>query len=1036
MTVPAEHRIKRIRHLTNRFVAGIVAVLVLAPVSALAAPPSNDNFADGTPISQLPFTTSQDTAEATEEAGEPRPMCAPIGKTVWFRYTPAEDGLVQADTEGSDFDTVLAIWTGEDLNGLDQVACSDDSGSGLDSLVTFSASAGTTYLFQVGGYHDETGSLALRVGPPTSGSISGTVTSDTGQPLPSVCVQARFAPSGQWAGWAETNSMGSYTLSGLDSGSYHIHFFDRCDSQRGHQAEWFDDQPSQATATEVAVTSPEATSGIDAELTSLPLGSISGTVTSDTGAPLPNICVDLVDATTGDYAGWTETGNAGSYTLGAPEGTYHVYFYDGCDDGRNHESEWFDNQTYATATEVVVTPPDDTPGIDAELTSLGSISGTVTSDTGEPLADICVEVYDATSSHWTAWAGTDSAGSYTAYVPEGTHHVLFSDGCDALTDHAEEWFDDQPTQATATGVVVTGNGATSGIDAELTRLTLGSIAGTVTSDTGEPLANICVDVYDAVTGRWEGWGETNSSGSYSASVPEGTYQVNFSDWCDNQTDHEEEWFDDQPSQSMATRVTVTGESTTSGIDAELTSITLGTIAGTVTDDAGEPLARICVEVYDAATGQWAGWGQTNSSGTYSASVPEGTHHVSFTDWCDIRTDHQGEWFDDQPTRATATGVVVTGEATTSGIDAELAPFRLSVSRTGPGSGSVTSQPGGISCGTDCEEIYREGTRVTLAATADPGSVFQAWTGCGQTFGNQCSVTMDQARSVTATFGVEAPSLDTTITSGPPNPGSGDATFEFTATDASATFACSLDGAAFSACSSPWSYSGLTDGDHVFRVRATNSIGYTDPSPAEWAWTVDTTVVEPGTPQTAITAGPSGVTTSRAATFGFSASEAGSRFECSIDGKAFQTCSSPWSYSSLEEGAHVFRVRASHNGKADPTPAERTWVVDANGPEMSIRRPTAGAYVNDQSVGGTGPIVVVGSVAVEATAADLQSGVSGFRFEVDGIPVDPAAVTRQGDTYRFTYRPVVAGEHTITARATNGSGLVSSITRSVYGIPAG
>jgi hypothetical protein len=100
---------------------------------------------------------------------------------------------------------------------------------------------------------------------------------------------------------------------------------------------------------------------------------------------------------------------------------------------------------------------------------------------------------------------------------------------------------------------------------------------------------------------------------------------------------------------------------------------------------------------------------------------------------------------------------------------------LTVSTNGTGTGTVTSSPAGINCGTTCSAFYSEGTTVTLTPAADAGSSFAGWSGaCSGT--GACTVTMDQARSVTATFNlipVVPPSF--TLTVGKNGTGSGTVT---------------------------------------------------------------------------------------------------------------------------------------------------------------------------------------------------------------------------------------------------------------------
>ena len=77
-------------------------------------------------------------------------------------------------------------------------------------------------------------------------------------------------------------------------------------------------------------------------------------------------------------------------------------------------------------------------------------------------------------------------------------------------------------------------------------------------------------------------------------------------------------------------------------------------------------------------------------------------------------------------------------------------IELLVSLTGHGLGTVTSFPEGISCGDDCGESYRYNRTVTLTANDSKTGIFTGWSGaCAGT--GICSVTLDQAKSVSANF---------------------------------------------------------------------------------------------------------------------------------------------------------------------------------------------------------------------------------------------------------------------------------------------
>ncbi len=82
-------------------------------------------------------------------------------------------------------------------------------------------------------------------------------------------------------------------------------------------------------------------------------------------------------------------------------------------------------------------------------------------------------------------------------------------------------------------------------------------------------------------------------------------------------------------------------------------------------------------------------------------------------------------------------------------------YTLTVSRTGTGSGTVTSSPAGISCGSTCSASFTGGTVVTLTATAATGSTFAGWSGACTGTGT-CSAAMGANTSVSAAFSTNAP----------------------------------------------------------------------------------------------------------------------------------------------------------------------------------------------------------------------------------------------------------------------------------------
>ncbi len=95
---------------------------------------------------------------------------------------------------------------------------------------------------------------------------------------------------------------------------------------------------------------------------------------------------------------------------------------------------------------------------------------------------------------------------------------------------------------------------------------------------------------------------------------------------------------------------------------------------------------------------------------------------------------------------------------------------LFVSKSGAGSGTVTSVPAAINCGATCMSTFASGTSVVLTATPAAGSRFALWQGCDSVSGNQCTVSMNSAtRNVTASFELSGGAVQTPPSPAPTSP---------------------------------------------------------------------------------------------------------------------------------------------------------------------------------------------------------------------------------------------------------------------------
>ncbi len=155
-------------------------------------------------------------------------------------------------------------------------------------------------------------------------------------------------------------------------------------------------------------------------------------------------------------------------------------------------------------------------------------------------------------------------------------------------------------------------------------------------------------------------------------------------------------------------------------------------------------------------------------------------------------------------------------------------------------------------------------------------------------------------------------------------------FAFASNEPGSTFVCRLDGRPFKPCGSPHRTPLLSEGRHVFFVRAIDAPG--NESPVVWrSFTVDTVA-----PVVRISSGPGQgmVSANPSPSFGFASNDSDAGLSCQLDGGGFQSCSSPFTASGLADGSHTFQVRATDRAQNTDL-VSRTWTVDTTAPEVTF-----------------------------------------------------------------------------------------------------
>jgi len=664
--------------LTKEIVEARQTVTDIDASRVLEEPPANDECANSITVEfDVPVMGSTQEATGTDVSS-----CAYNTDTldVWHNYTPIVSGEVTITTEGSDFDTTLAIF---DACGGTELDCNDDM-RGVTSQIVFSLTAGQTYQIRVSGYGGDTGNYVLTIDHRSN--ITGTVTGPGGvTPLEDIHVRAYHwnGTNSYWesVGSSDTDVDGSYDIGGLASGTYRVEFRDYNDN---YLKEYYNNKSSLDSADDISVTVPQTVTGIDA---SLALGGhITGTVTGPDGVtPLEDVYVRFYhwneSNSNWEYVGYSDTDVDGSYDVGGLESdTYRIEFRD---NSGNYLKEYYNNKSSLdSADDISVTAPQIVTGIDASLALAGHITGTVTGPDGvTPLQDIYVRSYhwNESNSYWeyVGSSYTDVDGSYDVGGFESdTYRIEFRDNSG---NYLTEYYNNKSSLDLADDIAATASQTVSGIDASLE--SAGHITGTVTGPDGvTPLQIIAVlaCLWDASNPpsiiEFTSVAFTDANGNYDiGGLGSGTYRIWF--WDFNARVYASEFYNNKSTLALADDIAVTASQTVSGIDASLQLP--GHITGTVTGPDGvTPLENIAVLAYvwDASNppsiSEYTGDSFTDANGNYDiGGLGSGTYRIWF--WDNNARVYASEFYNNKSTLALADDIAVTAPQTVSGISASL-----------------------------------------------------------------------------------------------------------------------------------------------------------------------------------------------------------------------------------------------------------------------------------------------------------------------------------------------------------------------------
>lgn len=426
------------------------------------------------------------------------------------------------------------------------------------------------------------------VTPIPGANINGSVVDSKFNPVEGIFVDAFDFFEGTWAGSGRTDSNGNFTLSNLNVGNYKI----GVDVSGTQFIEQFYDNSDFISAAKIILNDFVDIVGVDFVLSEGNF--IRGKATDNFDEPVVGIVVDAFDAETGEWINSGLSDGKGEYSITVPPGSYKISVDTF---GTSFLSEFYlETKSFDEALTVEVTDKINAENINFVLSSGGTIKGQVSDNSGSPIHNIVVDLFDADSNKLLNSSVTDGQGNYSISAAPGRYNVAVEITGTIFKPILRE------------NVVVKADFASPIIDFILSAAS--SIKGKITDKNGKLISNMFVKITNSANSDLAYYDISDVNGEYSIHALPDTYNLTVN-----------------TNGSNFLPISKSVEVSTVDVVVDLILTHASSISGNITDSANNPVTGLTVNAFDAENETSILSGESDKDGNYSIFLTPGKYKI-------------------------------------------------------------------------------------------------------------------------------------------------------------------------------------------------------------------------------------------------------------------------------------------------------------------------------------------------------------------------------------------------------------------------